>query len=75
MVIVLGVTHLLEEPGALPEVARLAAERFSRHATTVHPGLVVAVLGGHVARERCRAGALIVTPWQRFTGLVADLKS
>jgi len=31
MVIVPGATHLFEEPGALEEVARLAAEWFSRH--------------------------------------------
>jgi pimeloyl-ACP methyl ester carboxylesterase len=33
LVIVPGATHLFEEPGALPEVARLAAEWFSRHLT------------------------------------------
>jgi hypothetical protein len=29
--IVPGATHLFEEPGALDEVARLAADWFSRH--------------------------------------------
>jgi putative phosphoribosyl transferase len=31
LVVVTGATHLFEEPGALDEVARLAAEWFSRH--------------------------------------------
>jgi pimeloyl-ACP methyl ester carboxylesterase len=31
LVIVPGATHLFEEPGALPEVARLAAEWFCRY--------------------------------------------
>jgi len=31
LVIVLGATHLFEEPGALDEVARLAREWFERH--------------------------------------------
>jgi dienelactone hydrolase len=31
LIIIPGATHLFEEPGALPEVARLAAEWFSRY--------------------------------------------
>ena len=31
LVIIPGATHLFEEPGALPEVARLAAEWFTRY--------------------------------------------
>ena len=31
MAVVKGATHLFEEPGALQEVARLAAAWFSRH--------------------------------------------
>jgi pimeloyl-ACP methyl ester carboxylesterase len=33
LVVVPGATHLFEEPGALEEVARLAAEWFSRYLT------------------------------------------
>jgi len=31
LVVIPGATHLFEEPGALEEVARLAAEWFERH--------------------------------------------
>ncbi|NDC54301.1 MAG: alpha/beta hydrolase, partial [Planctomycetia bacterium] len=34
LAVVPGATHLFEEPGALEEVARLAAEWFARH---LHP--------------------------------------
>ncbi|MBS2027655.1 MAG: dienelactone hydrolase family protein [Deltaproteobacteria bacterium] len=34
LVLVPGATHLFEEPGALDEVARLAAAWFTRHLTT-----------------------------------------
>jgi pimeloyl-ACP methyl ester carboxylesterase len=37
LVIVPGATHLFEEPGALGEVARLAADWFTRH-LAAHPG-------------------------------------
>jgi len=36
LVIVPGATHLFEEPGTLEEVARLAADWFTRHLTNVH---------------------------------------
>jgi alpha-beta hydrolase superfamily lysophospholipase len=36
LVIVAGATHLFEEPGALEEVARLAAEWFTRHLSRSH---------------------------------------
>ena len=36
LVIVPGATHLFEKPGALEEVARLAAEWFTRHLANVH---------------------------------------
>jgi putative phosphoribosyl transferase len=36
LVIVSGATHLFEEPGALEEVAQLAADWFTRHLTNVH---------------------------------------
>jgi putative phosphoribosyl transferase len=36
LVVVPGATHLFEEPGALDEVARLAAEWFSQHLAEAH---------------------------------------
>jgi dienelactone hydrolase len=36
--VIRGATHLFEEPGALDEVARLAAEWFVRHLVPVHAG-------------------------------------
>jgi pimeloyl-ACP methyl ester carboxylesterase len=39
LVIVPGATHLFEEPGALEQVAGLAAEWFARHLTQHMPGV------------------------------------
>jgi dienelactone hydrolase len=38
LVVVPGATHLFEEPGALEEVAQLAADWFSRHLPEAHDG-------------------------------------
>jgi pimeloyl-ACP methyl ester carboxylesterase len=46
LVIVPGATHLFEEPGTLEEVARIAAEWFKRHFTSV------ATAEAHGARAR-----------------------
>jgi alpha-beta hydrolase superfamily lysophospholipase len=45
LVIVPGATHLFEEPGTLEEVARLAAEWFSRHLARPNPARAQAVKG------------------------------
>jgi hypothetical protein len=37
LVVIPGATHLFEEPGALEEVARLAAEWFRRHVEPASP--------------------------------------
>ena len=45
LVIVPGATHLFEEPGTLEEVARLAAEWFSRHLVRPNPARAQAAKG------------------------------
>jgi putative phosphoribosyl transferase len=45
LVIVPGATHLFEEPGTLEEVARLAAEWFSRHLARPNPARAQAAKG------------------------------
>jgi putative phosphoribosyl transferase len=45
LIIVPGATHLFEEPGTLEEVARLAAEWFSRHLARPNPARAQAAKG------------------------------
>jgi len=45
LIIVPGATHLFEEPGTLEEVARLAAEWFSRHLVRPKPTRAQAAKG------------------------------
>jgi dienelactone hydrolase len=45
LVIIPRATHLFEEPGALEEVARVAAEWFALHLAAAHPGRPVLVAG------------------------------